>query len=130
MMQSTPVIRRPALILCTFVVVLASPLVAFSAETRPPASTEVSESQLEAQKDVDPDAREVLKRAADFLRAQQRFAFSADVSYEVLQDDGDMLQFGELRRYVLRRPDRLRVDSDRRGALKTCPNRATRRAVG
>jgi hypothetical protein len=32
----------------------------------------------------------------------------------VLQDDGETLEFGELRRYLLRRPDKLRIDSQRR----------------
>lgn len=64
--------------------------------------------------DVDPAARAAVQRAADFLRRQPRFAFSADIAYEVLQDDGETLEFGEVRRYLLRRPDKLRIDSQRR----------------
>jgi hypothetical protein len=64
--------------------------------------------------EVDPAARAAVKRAADFLGRQPRFAFSADIAYEVLQDDGETLEFGELRRYLLRRPDKLRIDSQRR----------------
>jgi hypothetical protein len=64
--------------------------------------------------DVDPAARDVLKRAADFLRAQKRFSFDADVAFEVFQEDGSVLEFGETREYLLRRPDKLRVASQRR----------------
>jgi hypothetical protein len=70
--------------------------------------------EAEAHTEIEPEARASLQRAVDFLRAQQRFAFSADITYEVLQDDGAVLEFGELRRYTLRRPDRLRVEAERR----------------
>jgi hypothetical protein len=113
--------RTAGSILYTFVVVLGVSLVttitSFADESRQTASTSVSESQQQ----VDPAAREVLKRAADFLRAQPRFAFSAEIAYEVLQDDGGLLEFGELRRYIVRRPDKVRIDAVRRagGARNT-----------
>lgn len=60
---------------------------------------------------VEPDALAAAKRAGDFLRAQDRFAFTADTAYEVVQDDGARLEFGGTRQYLVRRPDRVRVES-------------------
>jgi hypothetical protein len=60
---------------------------------------------------VEPDAVAIAKRAGDFLREQDRFAFTALTAYEVVQDDGSRLEFGGTRHYLVRRPDRVRVES-------------------
>ena len=56
------------------------------------------------------DAVESLKRSADFLAARKSYSFEADVSYDVLQPNGQMLEFGGTRDVLMRRPDRLRVE--------------------
>ena len=62
------------------------------------------------------DAVKSLKRSADFLAAQKSFSFETDVSFDVLQSTGQMLEFGGTRDVLIRRPDRLRVESvDRSG---------------
>lgn len=59
-----------------------------------------------------------LKRSADFLAAQQSVSFQADVAYGVLQSNGQMLEFGGTRDFLMRRPDRLRIESiDRDGGV-------------
>ena len=61
-----------------------------------------------------------LDRAGTFLGAQSRFSFRADVSYDVMQDDGLLLEFGGRREIAVRRPDRVRFETtDRSGATKT-----------
>jgi len=81
--------------------------------------------------DADPEARAQrqalteeavadLDRAGAFLAAQQRFSFRADLSYDVMQPDGVMLEFGGARVFTVRRPDRLRIESTQRsGGEKT-----------
>ena len=63
---------------------------------------------------VDPDALAVARRAGDFLREAKRFGFSAESAYEVVQEDGSKLEFGSARRYVVQRPDRVRVEAELR----------------
>lgn len=59
-------------------------------------------------------ARAILKRSADFLADQERFGFTAVVSYDVLQANGQKLEFGATRDVTIRRPDRLRIDGETR----------------
>lgn len=91
---------------------LALAALALVALTAPLAAAQ-SKTATETAPAIDPKARAALTRAGEFLRAQPRLSFSAEIAYEVVQDDGSVLQFGESRRYTLRRPDRLRIDSDR-----------------
>lgn len=64
--------------------------------------------------EIDADALALLKKFGGFLAAQPRFGFELDLSYEVLQEDGQRLEFGSFRRYTVRRPDHLRIDEVRR----------------
>ena len=62
------------------------------------------------------DALVSLKRSADFLAGQKSYSFGADLSYDVLQPNGQLLEFGGTRDVLMRRPDRLRVEAvDRDG---------------
>jgi len=63
---------------------------------------------------VDPAAVAVVQRAGEFLRAHERFSFRAETAFEVVQDDGEKLEFGASRRYLVRRPDRVRVEVEPR----------------
>jgi len=60
------------------------------------------------------DAIESLERAANFLAEQSSFRVIADVSFDVLQSDGRLLEFGSRREITLRRPDRFRMREARR----------------
>lgn len=64
--------------------------------------------------EIDPDAVALLSRFGKVLEAQPRFSFTVDYSYEVVQEDGQKLEFGASRVYTVRRPDHLRIDEDRR----------------
>jgi hypothetical protein len=63
---------------------------------------------------IDPEAVALAQRAGDFLRDAKRFSFSADSGYEVVQEDGAKLEFGNTRRYLVQRPDRVRVENEPR----------------
>jgi hypothetical protein len=61
------------------------------------------------------DALERLVASAEFLAGVPSYRFEADLSFDVLQSNGQKLEFGETRTATIRRPDRLRVDVKRRG---------------
>jgi len=67
---------------------------------------------------VDPEAVAVAERAGEFLRDHDRFSFTAVTAYEVVQEDGEKLEFGATRRYLVQRPDRLRVEVDPRSGAQ------------
>ncbi len=54
------------------------------------------------------DGREVIRRMAEFMDAQQELIAEAFVTYQALQDSGQKLHFDMLQRIALRRPDKLR----------------------
>ena len=63
------------------------------------------------------DLKEVLAElelAADFLAAQQNLYFEAALGYDVLQANGQKLEFGGSRKITMRRPDRARVHAESR----------------
>ncbi len=57
------------------------------------------------------DAVVSLKRSADFLAAQQSFSFHTEIAFDVLQPNGQMLEFGGTRDVLMRRPDRIRIQA-------------------
>jgi len=66
------------------------------------------------------DATESVVRAANFLADQSNFRVVADISFDVLQSDGRLLEFGERREITIRRPDRVRVNAIQRdGDVRT-----------
>jgi hypothetical protein len=58
----------------------------------------------------DARAMAILKRMADFLSQTQRFSVTVDTGFDVVQDSGQKIEFGETRKIVVRRPDRARID--------------------
>jgi hypothetical protein len=70
-----------------------------------------------AQEEQDPAevrGREILQRAGARLSALESFSFTSEIEYDVLQDFGQMLEFGATRTVQVRRPDRLHVSALRR----------------
>ncbi len=92
-------------------------------EAKAPAVEPVAEAAIEVSAETraridafTADAMASLTRSADFLASQKSFSFEADVSHDVLQVNGQMLEFGGTRDVLIRRPDRLRAESvDRSG---------------
>jgi hypothetical protein len=69
-----------------------------------------------------PDAHAVLMGMAEQLANSQGFSVTVRSGYDVVQADGQKIEFGETRRITLDRPDRLRIeveqsDGDRRLVL-------------
>jgi hypothetical protein len=61
-----------------------------------------------------PQAIATLQRMAHFLSQAQRFSVRAEIDFDVVQESGEKLEFGETRQIVIRRPDRARVDITKR----------------
>jgi hypothetical protein len=60
-----------------------------------------------------PDAKALLMRAGDYLAGAKQFSVSIRAGYDVLQETGQKIEFGESRKLTLVRPDRIRVDVER-----------------
>jgi hypothetical protein len=72
-----------------------------------------------AHPEIEEQAMAVLKRMAAFLTQAQRFSVTVDTGFDVVQDSGQKIEFGETRQMVLRRPDRIRIDATKRNGSKS-----------
>ena len=81
---------------------LALPSAAIS-EEKPPAVASSPESQ---------DAKALLMRMADLLGKTQAFSVTISAGYDIVQDNGQKIEFGEVRHVLIDRPERLRIQSD------------------
>jgi hypothetical protein len=66
----------------------------------------------------DKRAADRLTAMANFLAKAQSLSVVADCTYDVVQDSGQKIEFGERRAMTLRRPDRVRVDVTRRDGAR------------
>ncbi|HEU4428764.1 MAG TPA: DUF2092 domain-containing protein [Myxococcota bacterium] len=80
-------------------------------EQAPPAAQQPAAAEV-----VDEEALAVLRHMTELLRGQQSFSFTADMSHEALQETGERLEFGATRRYLVKRPNRVRVETTPRDA--------------
>jgi len=80
---------------------LSLPPAAICAENAPPPAAPTAPAE--------PDAKAVLMRMADFLGKARAFSVNIDAVYDVLQASGQKIEFGEVRRVLINRPDHLRV---------------------
>jgi hypothetical protein len=62
----------------------------------------------------DAQAMATFKRMADFLSQAQRLSVTAEIGFDVVQASGEKLEFGETRQFLIRRPDRARIDITKR----------------
>jgi hypothetical protein len=60
-----------------------------------------------------PEARAILLKMADFLAQAQGWSVNVRSGYDAIQKNGQRIEFGERRRILLRRPDRLRIEVER-----------------
>jgi len=59
---------------------------------------------------VDPHATEIVQKMAERIVAADRLSLGGEIAWDVVQADGQTLEFGATREVVLQRPDHLRVD--------------------
>ena len=94
--------------LCVAVLAATAGCAGKGAATRPSAPA----AQATAPKAVaEPaEAKDILRRMADYLASAPRFSVSVRGSYDALQESGQKIEFGETRKITVSRPDRLRVE--------------------
>jgi hypothetical protein len=61
----------------------------------------------------DPEAKAILMKMAEFIAKAQALSVTLRSGYDAIQEDGQYIEFGEQRRILLQRPDRLRVETER-----------------
>jgi hypothetical protein len=76
-----------------------------------PAAAAVTETEAQASA--------ILMRMADFLSGAQSFSVSVRGGYDAVQQSGQKIEFGEVRKVTLSRPNRLRVEGERSDGAKT-----------
>ena len=81
---------------------LALPSAAIS-EEKPPVAASSPTSQ---------DAKAMLMRMADLLAKTKALSVTITAGYDVVQDNGEKIEFGEVRQVLIDRPDRLRILSE------------------
>jgi hypothetical protein len=59
------------------------------------------------------EGMEILMRMANYLAQAPSFSVSVSSGYDAIQEDGQRIEFGERRKILLQRPDRLRVEVER-----------------
>ena len=69
---------------------------------------------VSARSEADERAAKRVEEMATVLARAPRLSFTADCSFDVVQDWGQKIEFGEVRAITLRRPDRARIDTTRR----------------
>jgi hypothetical protein len=63
-------------------------------------------------------AQAILKRMADLLKQTKQYTVTLDSEYDVVQKSGEKIEFGEIRKLAVVRPDRIRVDMESRDGRK------------
>jgi hypothetical protein len=59
------------------------------------------------------EAMAILKRMAEFLAQAPQFSVNVRIGYDVVQESGEKVEFGERRKMIVHRPDNLRVEIER-----------------
>ncbi len=85
-----------------------------SASVVAPANAQAPEVTASAED----SALSILKRTLNLLGNQKQFSFTAELGFDVVQDDGQKIEFGARRRLIIQRPDRIRVESQERNGQK------------
>ena len=61
---------------------------------------------------IEPGAREVVRRACDYLQSLDRFSVAVEISYDEVLAAGYKLQYSRAGRLLVERPDRFRFESE------------------
>jgi hypothetical protein len=85
---------------------LAAVMLGLLLTTAPVLAQEPAAANTEEQQ----QALTLLKRMAEFLAQAPRFSVTLRTGYDVVQESGQKIEFGEVRKLLVKRPDRLRMD--------------------
>jgi hypothetical protein len=85
-----------------------------------PASQQPSDEEQSAEEaPMDSEALDDLNLMADTLAQAQGFSVTIRAGFDVVQDNGQKITFGERRQVTLSRPDRLRIEAEESDGKKT-----------
>jgi hypothetical protein len=68
---------------------------------------------------IDPEALRVLETATNHFARMKRFVVVAEVGFDVVQDNGQKIEFGGVRTTLVQRPNQARINSRRRDGVHT-----------
>ena len=77
-----------------------------------------AENQSPAQSPPELQAMPILKNMSEYLAHAGRFSVTIHDGYDVVQESGQKIEFGELRKVTVSRPDRLRIEVERSDGQK------------
>lgn len=63
---------------------------------------------------IEAAAMKSIERMSEFLARTKQFGVTVDIGYDVVQEWGQKIEFGETRVVTVRRPDRLRIETTNR----------------
>ena len=66
----------------------------------------------------EPEAMPILKKMSEYLAQARRFSVVVRDGYDVVQESGQKIEFGEVRKFTLSRPDNLRIEFERSNGEK------------
>ena len=66
----------------------------------------------------EPEAMPILKKMSEYLAQAGRFSVVVRDGYDVVQESGQKIEFGEVRKFTLSRPDNLRIEFERSNGEK------------
>src|SRR5258708_22388568 len=72
-----------------------------------------AENQSPAQSPSELQAIPILKNMSEYLAHAERFSVTIRDGYDVVQESGQKIEFGELRTITVNRPNRLRIEVER-----------------
>jgi hypothetical protein len=85
-----------------------------------PASQQPTDDEQSAEDaPMDSEALDALHLMADTLAQAQGFSVTVRAGFDVVQDNGQKITFGERRHVMLSRPDRLRIEAEESDGKKT-----------
>jgi len=78
----------------------------------------VSAETPEAGSDIGEHTKATLVNFSQFLSSQKSFSYTAVMGYEAVQNSGLRIEFGATRKLTVQRPNRARVEAQRRDGSK------------
>jgi len=67
---------------------------------------------------IDKEANAILMKMADFLSQAKDFSVSIESGYDVVQDTGQKIEFGAVRKLIMQRPDHTKQEIIQRDGSK------------
>lgn len=117
--MKTGSLRAGALAIAAALLVSSVPALAQTTDAPappPPPDANAAPAPGDADPDIEPEAVAAVKRLVTTLTSAQKMSFTADESYDAIQDDGEAIEFGRVTTTTIVRPNKVASDVvERRG---------------